>query len=283
MEKNNQPLIITAMVVGATLIIALALIFTRGSDDAATKTASDTSEKQENENSDGQQLAPEPQPGILPADWDSLTSREKTNLNPFGCDHETQGVSAEDGSCIEKQPSLNPDCTVETPEGYITCLEGFHNPNCIAETPEGYNTCLEGFHGSLARLPDNVAQFLDSMGYRECYHFVVGGEQLAYSKCTESQDARESDWRGNIILVSPIRIPILTRAYSPEYPGVVIGDYLYTVDASTGVDDDPQAFESFMQVLDVLGIQYEHPSALLTCGGNGTEADVCVPTPIPWL
>ena len=38
----------------------------------------------------------------LPANWDSLTAQEKTDLNPFDCDHETQWVSAEDGSCIDR-------------------------------------------------------------------------------------------------------------------------------------------------------------------------------------
>ena len=50
--------------------------------------------------------APDPQPGVLPADWDSLTPREKTNLNPFNCDHEIQWVAAEDGTCINKAPDV---------------------------------------------------------------------------------------------------------------------------------------------------------------------------------
>ncbi len=128
MEKNNQSLILGIVVIGAVLIIALALIFTR-SDETATETAgtNDTSENQENASTeengeDGQQPqpAPDPQPtpqpdpdpqptpdpdpqtGILPSNWNQLTSREKTDLNPFDCDHETQWVSSEDGSCIEK-------------------------------------------------------------------------------------------------------------------------------------------------------------------------------------
>ena len=135
MEKNNQPLILGIVVIGAVLIIALALIFTRNSDDTATETASEnnTSENQENvgtgENGEngGEQTTPQPdpqptpqpapdpdsfppdpqpdpqpQPGVLPPNWNSLTDREKTELNPYDCDHETQWVSAEDGSCINK-------------------------------------------------------------------------------------------------------------------------------------------------------------------------------------
>ena len=140
MEKNNQPLILGIVVIGAVLIIALALIFTR-SDETATETAgtNDTSENQENASTeengeDGQQPqpAPDPQPtpqpdpdpqptpdpdpqtGILPVNWDSLISQEKTDLNPFDCDHETQWVSAEDGTCIDRThtpvPGVNLNC-----------------------------------------------------------------------------------------------------------------------------------------------------------------------------
>ena len=171
MEKNNQPLIIAAMIVGAALIIALAFIFTRDSDDdTATPTTSDTSETQTagtEEGSEGgqetgtskcdtqekvdnnpecrddgspvspvQQItcvgggptyilesdgswidengvrrtaceAPTTSTGTLPSDWSSLTAQQKTELNPFDCDHETQWVSAEDGSCLDK-PQTNP-------------------------------------------------------------------------------------------------------------------------------------------------------------------------------
>ena len=43
-----------------------------------------------------------PEIGILPSDWNSLTPQEKNELNPFDCNHETQWVSAEDGTCIDK-------------------------------------------------------------------------------------------------------------------------------------------------------------------------------------
>ena len=131
MEKNNQPLILGTIAVGAVLIIALALIFTRSGDDAVLEITNEnnTAENEENNNEgdngeDSQQPAPNPtpqpspqpapipapnptpapnpQPGVLPSNWDGLTAPEKTNLNPFDCDHETQWVSAEDGSCIDK-------------------------------------------------------------------------------------------------------------------------------------------------------------------------------------
>ena len=163
--KNNQPLILGAIAIGAVLIIALALIFTRNSDET-TPTTNNTSETQATGNteegseggqeagtsecdtqeeednnpecwddestaspaqritcvdggptyifeSDGSWIdengvrrtaceAPTTPTGILPSNWNSLTSQEKTNLNPFDCDHEIQWVSAEDGSCINK-------------------------------------------------------------------------------------------------------------------------------------------------------------------------------------
>ena len=126
MEKNNQPLILGIVVIGAVLIIALALIFTRsdsGTEAPAENTTSENGKNATNENgeSDGDQTTPQPdpqptpqpapdpdplpdpqpdpqpQPGVLPSNWNSLTDREKTNLNPFDCNHETQWVSAEDG------------------------------------------------------------------------------------------------------------------------------------------------------------------------------------------
>ena len=139
MEKNNQPLILGAMVIGAILIIALALIFTRGGDDTTTETAvtdntssenrEDTSTGENGEDGQSQptpdpapepQPTPEPQPqptpepgpsNNLPSNWHSLTSQQKTDLNPFGCDHETQWVSAEDGTCIDKATHIGEDDT----------------------------------------------------------------------------------------------------------------------------------------------------------------------------
>ena len=123
MEKNNQPLILGTIVIGAVLIIALALIFTRSSDDTVTETTSENNASENEEKKDmegngenGQQPSPvpppipvpnppptpDPQPGVLPSNWNSLTSREKTDLNPFNCDIETQWISAENGTCIDK-------------------------------------------------------------------------------------------------------------------------------------------------------------------------------------
>ncbi len=121
MEKNNQPLIIAAMVIGATLIISLALIFTRSDNETEVPAESTVSENEagEDENEDDSQQPdpqpdpdpqpapdpapdPQPQPGVLPPNWSSLTAQEKNARNPFNCNHETQWVSAEDGTCITK-------------------------------------------------------------------------------------------------------------------------------------------------------------------------------------
>ena len=135
MEKNNQPLIIAAMVIGAALIISLAFIFTRGDSETELLAENTVSENEENETeeengNDGDQQAmpqpqpqpdpdpdpapqpvpepspgPDPQPGVLPSNWDSLSVQEKTDLNPLDCDHETQYVRDDNGQCINKLPA----------------------------------------------------------------------------------------------------------------------------------------------------------------------------------
>ena len=141
MKKNNQPLILGIVVIGAVLIIVLALIFTRGDSDTeapAENTTSENGENATNENG-GEQTTPQPdpqptpqpapdpdplpgpqpdpQPGVLPPNWNSLTDREKTNLNPFDCDHATQWVSAEDGSCISRTTLTAPANTAQLRAG----------------------------------------------------------------------------------------------------------------------------------------------------------------------
>ena len=56
---------------------------------------------------------PQPEPTLepsdgLPSNWQSLTSQQKKELNPFDCDHDTQWVSAEDGSCIDRPAVIDP-------------------------------------------------------------------------------------------------------------------------------------------------------------------------------
>ena len=119
MEKNTQPLIIVAMVIGTILIVALALILTRNGDDTTTETANtnDTTNTQkdtsteENGEDDQPQPTPDPipEPGPepsngLPSNWQSLTSQQKTDLNPFDCDLATQIIRGSDGSCQNKPP-----------------------------------------------------------------------------------------------------------------------------------------------------------------------------------
>ena len=151
MEKNNQPLIFGIVVIGAVLIIALALIFTRDGDETTTETTNETNttdnqedtstgengeqpvmpeqpEGSENpeqpENPETDQLCTADDPCVappedcptglikiwpddsptplcvrLPSNWDDLTSQEKTDLNPFDCNLETQIIYAEDGTC----------------------------------------------------------------------------------------------------------------------------------------------------------------------------------------
>ena len=151
MEKNNQPLILGIVVIGAVLIIALALIFTRSDDDTTTSTTDeDTAENEgqegqppENpeqpENPETDQLCTADDPCVappedcptglikiwpddsptplcvrLPSNWDDLTSQEKTDLNPFDCNLETQIIYAEDGTChdvpvVEATEEVSPE------------------------------------------------------------------------------------------------------------------------------------------------------------------------------
>ena len=119
----------------------MVLIFTRSSDDAATETASENNiSENETVNGNGENgrqptsnpvpnptPAPEPQLGILPTNWDSLTVQEKTELNSFGCDHEAQWVSAENGSCINKASEQETNMATE----YILLTE---NRDCDEPT-----------------------------------------------------------------------------------------------------------------------------------------------------
>ena len=128
MQSNQTPIVIAILAVG--IIITLAIVLTRNNNQDTTEPANvaETEQQTEQETQPTPEPAPvpapepqptpqptpaptptpAPQPSILPASWDELSNTEKTNLNPFGCDHDTQWVSAEDGSCIDKAPTLQP-------------------------------------------------------------------------------------------------------------------------------------------------------------------------------
>ena len=141
------------VVIGAVLIIALALIFTRSDNDTTTETANEntiTETEQQPEpvpTPDPQPTptptpspapdpqpapqpipTPNPQPGVLPADWDNLTPQEKTDLNPFNCDHEIQWVSAEDGTCIDKPAPEAATAPLQYLDHFVSC-----NPGNVSE------------------------------------------------------------------------------------------------------------------------------------------------------
>ena len=114
MEKNNRFLIITSIIVGAILIIALALIFTRGGDDTTPTTNRDnttenkeTSDQTPTPNPESQppyeseevQL-PDPLLATLPDSWDQLTDAQKIAINPFDCS-EAQTISEATGRCFD--------------------------------------------------------------------------------------------------------------------------------------------------------------------------------------
>ena len=120
MGKNNQLPIFAAIIIGAILAVALVLILTRDNPKTTEIAPEDnTSENTENgggeengsngrqpENPEGpeQPSNPEgPETGELPSNWHELTGVQKTQLNPFGCDLETQHVRSDNGLCQDKQ------------------------------------------------------------------------------------------------------------------------------------------------------------------------------------
>ena len=156
MEENNRPLILGIVAIGAVLIISLTVIFTRNDSQPQEATENNLAGNEENgaevENGEvGQQPTPEPspvsepiprpqpQPGVLSL-WNSLSVQEKTDLNPFGCDHETQWVSAEDGSCIDKPTETPmPPSDPRHPDDLVlslitTCANAFGPPS--------WNSCI---------------------------------------------------------------------------------------------------------------------------------------------
>ena len=58
------------------------------------------------------------QTGILPSNWSSLSVQEKTDLNPFDCDTETQVIWETDGTCHDKVVSPSPSYRIDTPFTY---------------------------------------------------------------------------------------------------------------------------------------------------------------------
>ncbi len=81
MEKNNRPLIIAAMVIGVILIIALALIFTRGSDETTTETANENKPAENQENEDGEENGEESQPLTRPPETANVTETAESQEN----------------------------------------------------------------------------------------------------------------------------------------------------------------------------------------------------------
>ena len=144
---NNKPIIITIAVIAVVLIITLIVIFVRGNDSDETATDPDATPSTV-EPSPASSGTPNPSgtpgPSItldpdnpldsgpvvvnpvpdddsdnrgtettgnegLPIDWDQLSNEEKTKLNPFNCDLDTQWISAENGQCIDIPKDQNTD------------------------------------------------------------------------------------------------------------------------------------------------------------------------------
>ena len=156
MEKNSRLLVVAIAVVVITLIVALALVFTRSENETETPPETDVAENEESvmdDNGDEEQLPilqpgsdPEPQADALPADWNSLTAQQKTDLNPFNCNHETQWVSAEDGTCIEKAARSDGPAGI----GESVCQEYW---TLVGQLDDRWRPQLDNFWQRAAELP----------------------------------------------------------------------------------------------------------------------------------
>ena len=94
MEKNSQPLIIAAMLIGAVLIIALALIFTRNGDDMTTETV-DENDVAQNDESNGETENGEDLDCDIQEAANNPECLDEDKLDP--CDY----ILKADGSCVE--------------------------------------------------------------------------------------------------------------------------------------------------------------------------------------
>ena len=191
MEKNNQPLIVTAIVGAVVLVVALAWAFTRDTTtEQQQPSGAESSQTERNNNDNGSEDEqqpepmpqpdtaprpapdPTPQPGVLPSNWGSLTPREKTDLNPHDCDHEVQWVSAEDGVCIGKRSDPRPD-----PVGSELLLElGFERCESSAYSLETYLVEVADRHGEpIAELRTQAAAAgLPAMLSEDCFYSEAG-------------------------------------------------------------------------------------------------------------
>ena len=121
--RPMKKLIIPLVLVVIMLIILIFQVF--GSTEPAKKTSLEIMQPDKTKVEPQPEPTPQPEPEPipesvvepqsaegLPANWDSLTSRQKTSLNPFNCDQATQWVSAAAGRCINKPiPEPQPEPT----------------------------------------------------------------------------------------------------------------------------------------------------------------------------
>lgn len=104
-DKRGFLQIIVVVAVVAIIAIVLVLVLSAGDDESNP-----------------------PETGDLPANWGQLTQDQKTDLNPFDCDLQTQRVRADDGRCADKQIGLGaPLSLVDSEDGYeVSC--GTYSP-----------------------------------------------------------------------------------------------------------------------------------------------------------
>ncbi len=300
-EKNNQPLILGIVVIGAVLIISLTVIFTRNDSQPQEATENNVASNEENgtevENGEvGQQPSPEPQPssesepiptpqprpGVLSV-WDSLSVQEKTDLNPFDCDHETQWVSAEDGSCLDKPTETPmPPSDPRHPDDVVlslikTCANAFGLPHWNSCFTSAYlavkNTEQERLNALVAWYKEEheskssaldleiyeyddsnqLDDYLNNQPLAE-YSTPIPGTQLlidlGFTDCKQWQSDADyyacQDPAGRIMNVSSY------DAEADKFSGyIVVGAYLYAPQWGENYDSTEQPFKNLLIEKDI--------------------------------
>ena len=305
MEKNSQLLTIVGVIVGAALIISLALIFIRDgneSEEVAEVTVSENGQRIE----ENQQPTPQPDPDpqtdpssipnprpdpesdTLPSHWNSLTSREKTDLNPFDCDLETHYIRADNGQCslkrIESPNAINLGAIQKNEQLFVVYDGGPQS----TETRIGqrYNLWLDitGIRvdsaedcrpdidlpaaDSYNRVPYAsqhwMSNYIFHVGYYDigqhiCLHAYDSDSGEAYVQAIQVEDFERTDPPGiGLDMFVKGRLIIYTDDYLPV--GVPAWEYIGPKSQESGFDKDScdaQAFASYSD--EVVGRTFDTP------------------------
>ncbi len=257
-ENSNNFVVFGAVALAIALVIVLLLVF-NGNDDEQVEDSSADDQSQidqstpaddQNRPADEEQTDNQTQPvqddnstdtvttdnpesqaqgettelGQLPANWEQLTNRQKTDLNPYDCDIEIEFIYADDGSCHLKSPTEIEDDEITEPdpptrdiytraelEDYLESPEYTHlqkrdtlSDYCYYDSPDDcvglysapaydtYDECSRGYWvGSLCGSEvahERWQNIVDTTRYKSLY-----AEEEAYWEAEYSEDISEGD------------------------------------------------------------------------------------------